>query len=159
MQNSLQVVQQVTPEWLFAMATEQEALYLALKEEFPSGTKHEGKSIARRHMEDALACAQWLERQQGGSLERVGPYGGVKIRRGQVIRVARGSLIFSTQSKWPRAGKISIRAQVVKLDRLSEGCVDWSEGEPRIVQAGAHWPGEGGYWRWTDANNVSVVEC
>ena len=147
-----------TPEKLDGVsqrATERQEL---LSKDWPAGTVCPERTAARRLAEDARACAAWMRLHGLDSVERIGPFGTHQVPKGRELRIKRGSLVFSSRSSHPRAGKASVRAQVVKVHRTSKGFVDWEGREGRPVNPEVYWEAAGGYWCWTDLNNSEPVE-
>lgn len=110
----------------------------------------------RKEMDDALACAIWMEKNGYSELEYVGPFGPeVLYEKGERVRVKSGAKISSTNPKYSRAkgGKVAARAYQVKIQRAHPGYVHQGE----VHQGCVVWAGEGCYWYETDLNNVEVV--
>lgn len=141
-----------TPARLLDLSTQQDLKYRHLLEMHPPGTVHEGRNSAHQRSEQALACAEWMERNGIERLRLVGPFGTLSFTRGQHVRLAKGSIIYGTGSGIPRGGKPLGRETAVTLHSIDPGYVDVSTREVR--QPKVTWAGSGGYWRWTDANNV-----
>lgn len=143
---------------LLEIAEAAEAEYKQLSEQYPAGTIHDGRNDARRRMEQAVACAHWMEKMGLKELSYVGPFGALPFKRKSRVRVRKGALVHSLhpQSKGTAPSRA---AQVVTVYFVDPGFVnflDTRDGEvrqPRIT-----WAGAGGYWRSVDANDVELVE-
>lgn len=145
-----------TPVSLLIFALEQRKLYEALSLEFPAGTVHTGRNDARRLESVALRCAEWLEAAGLAEARFVGPFGAETFQTGERVILRKGSRVFGSGPQIPREGLVLTRAQRVSLHRYDPGyCAEYPQGESfDFRQAQVHWAGAGGYWRWTDANNV-----
>jgi hypothetical protein len=136
---------------------EKTAEYEKLSAAFPAGTVSEERNKARREMNEARACAEWMMRNDRAEIANLGPHMTVKLEKGQKVRIKSGSLICGTDSKIPVGGKIFPKAQDIEVHRVVKGYFDYYDGSPKVVQAAVHWAGPGGYWRWTDLNNVEII--
>lgn len=105
---------------------------------------------AQRRRDQALMAASWLEREGRREARFVGPFGNPLPQRGQTVRVKRGVEVSGTGKNHK---VVSGRSDVVTVHRVVPG---WAERDgvrnPLVV-----WAGTGGYWRWTDANNVEII--
>ncbi|WP_432263396.1 hypothetical protein [Cupriavidus sp. TMH.W2] len=148
-----------TPASLYEYAASAESTYRTLLSEFGPGTVHVGRNEARRQMEAARACAAWMEANGFSEIANVGPYMGTTISRGDKVYIRKGARIDGTGSTIPREGADLKRRQLVTVVSVDRGYLDFSEPSrnPKIVQGRVHWAGAGGYWRWTDINNVELA--
>lgn len=89
----------------------------------------------------------------------VGPFMTSSFSRGQKVRIKKGVKVFSTAPSVSREGREQSRSQVVTVHFFDQGYIDLTEdrANPRIVQGKVTWSGTGGYWRWTDVNNVELI--
>lgn len=150
-----------TPEKLLAIAAESEAKYKNLLARFPPGTINSERNEARKRADEALVCAEWMENQKISALNFVGPFAVRLLARGQKVKIKAGSIVHSTRPKSERGGRALKRAQTIKIHSLDHGgCfggpysyTSRDESEP-VVNPKVHWAGSGGYWCWTDANNI-----
>lgn len=144
---------------LLQTASEAEIRYKALLLEHPPGTYSKERNDAFDLMERALFCACWMEQEGLSAIVNVGPFMGVALDRGQRARIKKGAQVFSTHPQVTRAGKTLSRAQVVKVHDLDRGYIDQyhGQGEQRLVQGKVTWVGTGGYWFWTDVNNIEPI--
>jgi hypothetical protein len=147
----------ITVNDLADRARQAQARYEALRVQFPPGTVHAGRNDAYREAEEAAACATWMAKQGIDRLVSVVPFSTIALERGAVVRIAKGARIFSTHPSVPREGLQARCAQQVKLHFIDRGYVDGRSTDPIIVQGKVQWAGTGGYWRWTDINNVEPV--
>lgn len=147
-----------TPDSLLNQALNFEVMYQTLLAQFPSGTYSEERNDARRKMNDAIFCADWMEKNGHAELPNVGPFMLLKPAKGQLLRLRRGSLIFGTGSGIPEGGKTTARVQTIKVHYIDEGYVDNIDREPRFCQGKVHWVGPNGYWRWSDINNFELTQ-
>ena len=147
------------PASLLSIAAASEKRYTALLAQFPPGTIHHERNEAHREMEMALACAAWMEANNLTELENVGPFGVAKVERGAMMRIRKGSRIFSTAPGVGREGVEAKRAQVIKVHSYDPGYVNLLGGNDNgdVRQGTIRWAGAGGYWRWTDINNVELL--
>jgi hypothetical protein len=136
---------------------EKEAEYAKLSAAYPAGTVNDDRNKARREMNEVRACVDWMVRNDRAEIANLGPHMTVKLEKGQKVRIKAGSLICGTDSKIPVGGKIFPKAQDVEVHRVAKGYLDYYDGNPKVVQAAVHWAGPGGYWRWTDLNNVEII--
>lgn len=106
-----------------------------------------------RIAEEAMICADYMDRFRIDSLEFVGPFNNGKIeefKRGEAVTVKRGSIVYSTHPKVAHEGKISSQKQTIRVHSTSKGYVyDGNVDNGRVT-----WTGNGGYWFWTDINNI-----
>ena len=151
----------LTAESLLAMATEAEARYQQLRTQHPPGTLNAERNDEHDLAEKALVCAQWLEQRGGGPLAYVGPFGNLRLKRGDLVRIRRGAVMHSTHPSVPREGKPYLGTRPVKVFDIDRGYVTTQSayGEEKVVQPRVHWAGAGGYWCWVDANDVELVQA
>lgn len=142
---------------LLAIASEAEKQYLNLQAQHPPGTIHMGRNAAYSQMQQALACATWLETQSVQEMANVGPFMATHIVRGQRVRICRGARVFGTGPKAERGGTLTKRAYVVTVHSSDSGYIDSCSRQPKIVQGKITWAGTGGFWRWTDLNSVETL--
>jgi hypothetical protein len=102
----------------------------------------------------AFMCATRMETDGHGSLANIGPFQTVSYQPGDLVKLRQGAEIESTKDSLRRVLK---RAYAVKVHRVDNGYVD-TTNHPRVVNSKIVWPGAGGYWCWTDINNVALVE-
>jgi hypothetical protein len=136
---------------LLEMAAAADKEYLELLELYPPGICHYGRNNARRVMEEALACACWMEKNGLNEVANVGPFVSSTYSKMQKVRLKKGSVIFGTHPSIGKDGIVTTRAQTVILFSGNKGYVGY-DGE--IAQGKVEWVGTGGYWKWTDINNV-----
>ncbi|ABM96920.1 hypothetical protein [Methylibium petroleiphilum] len=148
-----------TPALLLSMAQEAERRYLELLSQHPPGTFHEGRNEQRRLMEQALACAAWMERKGLDRLPYVGPFGTVPFTRGMRVRVPKGALVYGFRSDEQRAGQPAKMTHVVTAFSVDPGYVwhDGPNGADAVHQPKVHWAGAGGYWRWAYAADLEIA--
>lgn len=143
-----------TADSLMEIAAAAERRYRALAAQFGPGIIHDERDDARREMEDAIAFAACMAENRVASARYVGPFGNPSSLPGERIRVAKGVRIFGTGPAMTKAGIQVGRALSVTVHSIHEGSV--SRAEAGLVrQPTVHWAGSGGYWRWTDLNNVA----
>lgn len=150
-----------TPASLLALAGEKEELYRQLLALHPPGTINDDRNAARDLSEIALECAQWMEGRGIAVLAHVGPFHSFVPKRGDRVRIKKGSIVFSTAPGIDRQGVVTQRAQLVTVHDADRGYFSsdgyrGSDGD-RLRQGQVRWAGAGGYWRWTDLNNVELV--
>lgn len=146
-----------TPDSLRALADQAEQKYEALRAQFPPGTVHDGRNRAYTTLHKARIAAQWMEKHGHQHLRYVGDFGSLALQRGDEVAVRKGALIFSTAPNWPREGKPSSRIQRIKIHSVDRGFVPVYQPDEtcdQLRQPRVEWVGAGGYWKWTDANNV-----
>ncbi len=97
-------------------------------------------------------------------MDRVGVARGVYVRafgpripsKGRMVKIREGPVVYSTHPSMRQA--VLGRDLVVKVHSADRGWVgtgvNFSGSEVVVRQAQVHWSGTGGYWRWTDANNI-----
>lgn len=146
-----------TPTSLREMAARANAEYLELLKQHPPGTYHEGRNKARDLAERAELCAKWMEQQGIAELAHVGPFSSFsQLAKGMQVRIRKGSIVHSTKGE-PRT---TARDQVIKVHFFDLGYVDIyarAETDVGVRQPRVTWAGAGGYWRWTDLNNVELL--
>lgn len=149
-----------TPERLLEEAMAAEGRYKELLKLHPAGTVHDERNRCHQRAEAAVRCAAWMERMGLQSARWVGPFGDVENLRGARVLVKAGSRVFGTGSI-PREGLITGRANWVKVHSYNQGFTSdpgiW-QNRPEVRQPEITWAGSGGYWRWTDLNNVLAIE-
>lgn len=146
-----------TPKSLREMAAVAHAEYLELLKLHPPGTYHEGRNKARDLADRAEACAKWMEQQGLTELAHVGPFSSFSsLAKGTEVRIRKGSIVHSTKGE-PRT---TARDQVIKVHFSDQGYVDTyarAANDVAVRQPKVTWAGAGGYWRWTDLNNVELL--
>lgn len=156
------MIKSYTKESLMEIALENQVIYENLSIEFPAGTIHDGRNRARRTMEEALFCAEWMEKEGIEELANVGPFMTTQVSKGQKVKIKKGAVVFSTLPSVPRSGIRTIRDQWVTVHYSSEGHIDHGhlrrDCKTTVEQGRVTWAGTGGYWRWTDINNIMVED-
>jgi hypothetical protein len=100
----------------------------------------------------ALVCAAWLEKAGLAEVTTVGPFGDEPdYQRGDRVRVKKGAIIRSTKTSLCRTAS---RTFVVRVFDHQKGWAGMEWGESEVRNAKVEWVGAGGYWCWTDSNNV-----
>ena len=147
----------LSPESLLELATSSEAEYRELQKLHPPGTVHDRRNEARRSMEEAMACAAWMEKNGHKELAYVGPFGSLPFSRGVRVRVRKGAVVHGI--KVPKGGVPAKTSHIVTVHSVDKGYVwhDGPDGRDAVHQPRIHWAGTGGYWRWVDANDVELV--
>ncbi len=152
----------LTPLKLLEMAERAELEHEELAKQFPPGTVHDRRNNLYEVSKAALLCATWMDKQGAAELVFVGQFGPVMPHRGQKVVIRKGAVIFTTRTGKgvPSGGVVSVRDQTVTVFSADRGYVDWSgtsrAGPECLRQARVTWIGAGGYYRWTDANNVRI---
>lgn len=146
----------LTPGWLLETAERAEARYRELQFRFPPGTVHTERNLMRELSEGAMEVAAWMEAKGLESAIYAGPFGPKLPTRGAKVLIRRGAEVFSTSPSVKRA-ELG-RALRVTASSVDGGYIDVrareGRNEERVRTAQVHWAGAGGYWRWTDANNI-----
>ena len=110
-----------------------------------------------RRAQEAMVCAEWLDAQPVKVTPFVGSFGDVHYSRGDRVRIKHNSMIHSTNpTRRHRASKISY---MVNVFFFFEGWVNTSarRDDELVRQPRVDWVGQGGYWCWTDAQNVETA--
>lgn len=145
----------ITPAWLLGVAQRANSRHLELSIEHPPGTVHLERNIMRELSESAGIVAEWMQRQAIREAIHAGPFGPALPARGDFVRVRRESVVRCGQQE-----HVSQKAQRVRVHFADRGYVDPSEidacGRRVVRQSKITWPGTGGLWRQTDANNIEV---
>jgi hypothetical protein len=142
-----------TPDYLLDIAVQAEADYRAA-----STPQERGPLWTRRDW--ALLCAEWLETQPVKAMTAIGPFGEIAFKAGQRVRVKKGAMIHSLhpQRKAPYPAGATY---TVTLHHVFAGYVhDQSNCFRRdivVQQPKVEWAGAGGYWCWTDPDNVEAI--
>lgn len=142
-----------TPDSLLTIAIDARAEYERLLKLYPVGTSNSERNESWDRSERALACAAWMEQQGVESAAHVGPFSSFDLKKGSIVRIRKGSRIFSTDPSVGQEGIVSPRAQTVTVWNYFPGYVH----EGRVINPTVRWSGSKSYWRWTDANNVDLV--
>lgn len=105
------------------------------------------------------ACVQWMKDNNLESCRNVGPFNLENHVKGDIVKIRKGARVYSTSPSFTSDGKVTKRCQTVTVARTSKGFVDYnhSSRHPTVRNAEVHWAGSGGYWHWTDINNVEPV--
>jgi hypothetical protein len=154
-----------TPDSLLELACAAEARYKELCVAFPAGTVNDERNDARRQMERAVACAEWMLKCGHAVLSHVGPFGIVAARKNSRARILKGARVFGTGPNIDREGIVLARAQVVTVRSVDCGYVDTESfpirgrdsGASAVRQPRVNWSGTGSYWRWTDITNIEHI--
>lgn len=115
----------------------------------------------RRRSEQALLCAEWMQANGLTEVEAIGPFGHKDLKRGQKVRIKAGAVIRCFCNEIPACGKAVVRPYTVTVHSADQGWVGHDHhirGRIDVRNQQVHWAGTGGYWRWTDATNVEVIE-
>jgi len=140
---------------LLDMAADAEKEYLRLREEYPPGTYNRDRNDKYTEMQNALVCAQWMEREGITEIENVGPFTStfVKMLKKSIrVQIKRGSVVYSTHPKYPREGIITTRILTVTIHSFDRGYAN----NPDVKNGAIHWIGAGGYWKWCSVNDILV---
>lgn len=146
-----------TPAAFREEAQRNEKLYQELLLQHPPGTTNAERNRAHDIAEAASICADWMEAQEIESAMHVGPFHGTMPKKGERVRIKRGSLVRSTHPSFTSDGKVSEREQVVVVHQVYAGYFDHGHRPAYIHQGEVHWAGTNGYWRWTNLSNVEIV--
>jgi len=147
----------ITLEYLQQLALSEMARYEELSKAFPPGTINDMRNDALRNAETAELCAQHMVNLGVTELAHVGPYHSFEVQRDQIVRIKKGALVFSTHPSFDSNGKVTARHQQVKVHAFDRGYVTTYGPKPNVVPPFVRWAGTGGYWRWTDLNNVELI--
>lgn len=117
---------------------------------------------ARRQRDKALAAASWMEQEGVSQLAHVGEFLSFQLHKDQQVRLRRGARIHSTNPQVSREGKINTLNRQIRVFDVHSGFIATNgysalHGGP-LRNAEVHWVGTGGYWYWTDINNVEVKQ-
>ncbi|WP_404667049.1 hypothetical protein [Roseateles asaccharophilus] len=145
----------LTAEGLLAIAVEADAEYQRLLALHPPGTFNAERNDAREKAEQALICAQWMEKQGATTLAFVGPLGDAPFKRGDLVRVRKGAIMRSTNPKVPRQGQAYMGTRPIKIHGIDRG---YLRDREEVVQPRINWAGTGGYWCWVEANDVELTK-
>jgi hypothetical protein len=112
---------------------------------------------------DATTAAQWMEEKGLTETTQVAHFGGKPIRKGQKVRVKKGSRILSMHPKFTRENpKVAGRDYIVTVYDVHNGWLGHSWHPHEIDRAVQNqqivWPGEGSYWCYLDAGQVELVD-
>ncbi|HJV96921.1 MAG TPA: hypothetical protein VJ608_12825 [Albitalea sp.] len=146
----------ITPAWLLETATRANERYRELSFLYPAGTVHTERNLMRELTDHALEVAAWMEANGEKEAIFAGPFGPALPRKGERVQIRRGAVVYSTH---PHQKMSTLqRALTVRVHSADRGYVDTaaraSRTEKRVTPAHIHWVGAGGYWRWTDAENL-----
>lgn len=145
---------------LLKIATEADQAYERLLKLHPPGTYNLERNDAHRLREDALACAAFLESSSKvAQLRHIGTFGPELPKKGDRVLIKRGAVVRSTRPGTPQEGVTLTRNTWVTLHYAHKGFISDSRHdyvEQRIRNPEVGWAGAGGYWRWTDVNNVAM---
>lgn len=147
----------ITLEYLQQLARSEMARYEELRKTFPPGTINDMRNEALRNAEAAELCAQHMIKLGVTELAHVGPFHSFEVQRDQIVRIKKGALVFSTHPSFDSNGKVTTRPQQVKVRAFDRGHVTIYGPRPNVVPPSVKWAGSGGYWRWTDLNNVELI--
>jgi len=147
----------ITPNDLQRIAQEKQKELETWESSNPDGSASAPRKAARKKMEEALVCHEWMVSNGHEALANVGPFMSTSLEKGQSVRVKKGSVIRGTSSRYPIEGKVSKRQQTIVVHRVAPGYLDYYESKPKVKQAAVHWAGADGYWCWTDLNNVEIM--
>jgi hypothetical protein len=105
----------------------------------------------------AMHCALWMEANNIKEMPIIAPFGKISFEKGQGVVVRKGALIHSSGKN---SGGIAARDRRVIVFSVDEGYVNdtfYSKYSDSVRKATVQWAGAGGYWCWTDAENVSAL--
>lgn len=104
----------------------------------------------------AMWIAARMEAQSLPPVQAIGPFRGAKFTKGDRLKIRTGALISSTSKRLCRTLN---RSYSVTVHSFSEGYFDeFARDELHQIQnPQVHWIGTGGYWCWTDVNNMEPV--
>lgn len=116
-----------------------------------------------RQAADAMNAARWLEEEGLSEIHQIGNFGGKDIRKGQKVRIKKGTVILSLHPRYTRDNpKVAGRDYVVTAYDVYQGYIQshWHPHDRRnaVRNQQVVWPGEGGYWCMVDTALVEIVE-
>jgi hypothetical protein len=105
-----------------------------------------------------------MEQNNIEEIAHVGDFSSFELKKGQQVRLRRGAIIYSTSPSVGRGGKVNTLNRKIKVDYVNSGYIDiyslygFSDDSEKSVRNGqVNWAGAGGYWFWTDINNVEFI--
>lgn len=117
---------------------------------------------AYNRREAALNAARWLEEMGLTERAQVGPFGNIRVQKGDQVRIKAGTIIRTTHPRYDRNNpKIAKRAYKVTVYDVHGGSinthwhrhqVEWAARDQEIT-----WPGEGGYWCYASTQDIEIV--
>ena len=150
-----------TRDSLLELAVQQDEIAQATNT--PPGVMCSDENLnARRQRDKALAAASWMEQEGIAQMAHVGEFLSFELQKDQRVRLRRGAHIYSTNPQVSREGKINTLNRQIRVFDVHSGFIATNgfsaiHGGP-LRNAEVHWVGTGGYWYWTDINNVEVIQ-
>ena len=145
-----------TPALLLDMAIEAETLMVSIPHVIGTMMSKE-RWNARSAMNEAFDTALWMEQHGLAAAPMIGKYGNLPLKRGMKVRIKKGA---SIGSMGDRTSPVAGVSYVVTVHDSSEGATfqDHRDGCLTVRNQTVQWAGRGGYWCWTDATNVEIVD-
>lgn len=116
---------------------------------------------ARHTIEGARSAIRWMEEGNLTEIEQLGPWGSKNIKKGDQVKIKKGTVIFTTHPRFNRENpKIAGRDYVVEAHDVYEGYIasGWHSHKRHeaVRNQQVVWAGTGGYWCWVDSKDVEL---
>lgn len=83
----------------------------------------------------------------------------IHVTRGETVRIKRGAAVFSTHPQVSLDGKVTTRRQDVRVHSVMQGYANpYQDDADHNRNTKVEWLGSGGYYFWTDLNNVEKIQ-
>ena len=160
-----------TVEKLLEISEEQLAIYQGTVRGTPRTRE---QMDAYNLSQQAETCAIYLDKVLGGGMvEQIGPFGNKGFKRGQKVRIKKGTPLLTMHPRYKERKyledgtpyhKLAGRDYVVTLHSADPGFAKHPnsfhahELTSAVREERVEWAGESGYWTWCDARFVEPVE-
>lgn len=111
-----------------------------------------------RREKQAMAAVAYMEANGLTEATAIGHYGVQSIQRGTKVRLKAGAAVRSTHPKYRGVGYDNPKTRTLNVFDVYTGYVDYHKiDRAQVRNPEVVWVGTGGYWFYTDINNVEFI--
>jgi hypothetical protein len=104
-------------------------------------------------------CSTYMRRNNILFTKTIGRFGMQDIKQNDIVKVKKGSQLygFAKGMGYKDGGKLTGRDYKVKVSIVYDGYATRDHDRITIKYQQIEWAGRGGYWVWTDCDNVEKI--
>lgn len=119
---------------------------------FGPGTVDDERNDARKMFEQAIAAADYMEKNEIESAKAVGSFCNILLKKGDKVRLKAGA-----KYRWRGIWKVNQRNRTITIQYMSEGYTPYCYSEYGVRNPSVTWAGTGGYWCDVDINEIELI--
>ncbi len=111
-----------------------------------------------RREKQAIGAVKYMEDNGIDTALAVGNFGLQDIAKGTIVRLKAGARVTSTHPKYRGVGYDNPKTRSLKVNKVYAGHIDYHViDKTHVRNPEVVWVGTGGYWFYTDINNVEFI--